>query len=124
MAAGGDDQVRGRDARQGAIAAARGRAGGMDALAVGGVGGGEVGAQAAALDQGGAAARHALAVERSRGGAAGLAAVVMEGEGRGCDLLVEAARQRRAPALDGFGAEAAADQADEAGGDGGVEDDR
>ena len=91
-------------------------------LAAGGVGVVEVGGELAGLDQGGLAAGGALGVEGGGVEAGGVGGVVGDGERRRGDGLAQAARERGAAALHRVGAQGAADEADEAGRDGRVED--
>jgi len=84
----------------------------------------EVAAQPPALDQRRAAAGRALGIDRRRREAGWVEPVVVEDEGRRRNLIAEPLGERRAAALDGVGAERAAKQAGEAGGDGRGENDR
>ena len=123
-AAGADDQVRGGDRGRRAVAGAARVAGRGGFAAARGVGVVEVGPQPAALDQRGAPPRRPLGVDRRRGEPLRLEPVVAQHEGLAGDLLAEPPGERRAAALHRVGAQRPAEQADEAGGDGRVEDDR
>ena len=122
--AGGDDEVRGRDRGQRAVALARGAAGRGAALAVGRVGVVEVGAQPAALDQRGAAARHPLAVEGGRGGPSGSRPSSCRAKASLASSSPRRPAKGERPRWTALAPRRAADQAGEAGGDGRVEDDR